>query len=150
MILSSGNKMEPTTIPGFRRPDPVTAPSMAPPRRIPTPEFKQRPLTRPNQFQLPQKRIQTNADVDQFLRSEAFDRLMCFIVKLNASVTGKKVKDVASLCEESQSIKSVLTVLDGAKVWIDEIPPADEPQRFGNKSFRVWMDRLVSVRSNLI
>lgn len=29
--------------------------------------------------------------------------------------------------------------------WINEIPPIDQPQRFGNKAFRTWFERLKEV-----
>ena len=29
--------------------------------------------------------------------------------------------------------------------WIDEIPPVDQPQRFGNKAYRTWFSRVEEV-----
>lgn len=36
-------------------------------------------------------------------------------------------------------------MLDTFDSWIDEFPPLDNPQRFGNKAFRSWTAKLVEV-----
>ena len=32
--------------------------------------------------------------------------------------------------------------LEKADKWIDEIPPIEQPMRFGNKSFRTWYEKV--------
>ena len=29
--------------------------------------------------------------------------------------------------------------------WVDEIPPIEQPMRFGNKAFKTWIDKLNAV-----
>ena len=41
------------------------------------------------------------------------------------------------------SIKSLVEVLRQLYAWITEIPPVEQPMRFGNKAFRKWHTRLV-------
>lgn len=36
-------------------------------------------------------------------------------------------------------------MLDKMSNWIDEIPPIDQPQRFGNKAFRDYFKRVKEV-----
>jgi serine/threonine-protein phosphatase 2A activator len=36
-------------------------------------------------------------------------------------------------------------MLDTLNDWIDEFPPLDNPQRFGNKAFRLWAQKLAKV-----
>ena len=36
-------------------------------------------------------------------------------------------------------------MLDELSVWIDEVPPIEQPQRFGNKAFRDWFKKLQEV-----
>lgn len=45
-----------------------------------------------------------------------------------------------------QRVAAVLTVLDKLNTWIDEVPPLQTPQRFGNLAFREWGKRLEDVR----
>jgi serine/threonine-protein phosphatase 2A activator len=40
---------------------------------------------------------------------------------------------------------SLVKIMDTISQWIDEIPPIDQPQRFGNKAYRDWFKRLEEV-----
>ena len=44
-----------------------------------------------------------------------------------------------------QASRNLLSVLDKMDTWIGEIPPIEQPQRFGNKAFRDWFKRLEEV-----
>lgn len=115
------------------------------PKRIQSPQLDttMRSVEFPNQFEKPKKQISKQSDIDFFIESEAFDRLMNFIAALNEDVKGKKISSIESQSERVQSIVAMLEKLDR---WIDEIPPSEQPQRFGNKSFRIWMERVEKVR----
>ena len=39
-------------------------------------------------------------------------------------------------------------MLDQLINWIDEVPPIEQPQRFGNKAFKTWLNKVKDV-SNL-
>lgn len=65
---------------------------------------------------------------------------------LNDSVKGKPN---SSQYSKSLSIDSVCKLLDTLNSWIDDIPPIDQPQRFGNKAFRSWHAQLVEVCLNI-
>lgn len=45
-----------------------------------------------------------------------------------------------------QVTENLLKLLDAMKKWISEIPPIDQPQRFGNKAYRTWFQRVQDVR----
>ena len=36
-------------------------------------------------------------------------------------------------------------MLDTLSQWVTETPPIEQPQRFGNKAFRTWFDKLKEV-----
>lgn len=44
-----------------------------------------------------------------------------------------------------QTIENLVAMLDKMSNWIDEIPPIDQPQRFGNKAFRDYFKRVKEV-----
>ncbi|OBZ86769.1 Serine/threonine-protein phosphatase 2A activator [Choanephora cucurbitarum] len=83
--------------------------------------------------------IQTQRDIDRFVQTKAFERIMTFVALLNDSVMGSKVSDPCFISTQTQSILDLLTTLDS---WVDAIPPLDQPQRFGNKAFRQFILRL--------
>lgn len=40
-------------------------------------------------------------------------------------------------------LKPFIDYLDKIDVWLDEVPPIEQPMRFGNKAFRTWLDRII-------
>lgn len=42
-------------------------------------------------------------------------------------------------------VQNVLNMLETLSKWVDEIPPIQQPQRFGNKAFRDWFARVKQV-----
>lgn len=75
-------------------------------------------------------------------RSPAYQILLNFLKQLNKAVQGKKLSDP---CEESTLIHSLVEMLKRIGSWVDDIPPTEQPHRFGNKAFRTWHQRLVTV-----
>lgn len=45
-----------------------------------------------------------------------------------------------------QIIGKLVAMLETLMKWVDEVPPIEQPQRFGNKAFRAWSDRVRDVR----
>lgn len=39
----------------------------------------------------------------------------------------------------------MLAFLAKCSAWVDEIPPLDQPMRFGNKAFRIWLEKIEEV-----
>lgn len=66
---------------------------------------------------------------------------------INEAVKGKATD---SSCPCSESANKIVEMLYKFDKWIDEIPPTDQPQRFGNKSFRLWHERLQNVEQNFL
>ncbi|CAI2166856.1 10596_t:CDS:2 [Funneliformis geosporum] len=92
-----------------------------------------------HEFIEPIKRINNQADVDKWVLSEAFVRLMKFIESLNESVINH---ENPKPCHVSEMTQKVINLLETLLSWIDEIPPLPTPQRFGNKAYRTWVTRL--------
>ncbi|KAJ8330280.1 Serine/threonine-protein phosphatase 2A activator 1 [Batrachochytrium dendrobatidis] len=92
------------------------------------------------------KRITDQESLQQWIQSEAYLRIMCFIQCLNESVANKKISDS---CHISKNVFKVIQILDTLDSWIDEIPPEVTPQRFGNIAFRSWAKRLHAEAESL-
>ena len=76
--------------------------------------------------------------------------ILGFITSMNIAVKGKKT---SAPCVTSSLTSSLLNMLDTISQWIDDIPPIDQPQRYGNKAFRDFYSRLKEVmypETNLI
>lgn len=44
-----------------------------------------------------------------------------------------------------QNIDKLLQIIDTLSLWVDEIKPIGQPQRFGNKAFTKWWKRVEEV-----
>jgi len=62
-----------------------------------------------------------------------------FVLALNDSCKGKKTRDETRT--PSESCQKIVGVLNKMSSWIDEIPPIDQPMRYGNRAFRDWAVR---------
>ncbi|XP_077986532.1 serine/threonine-protein phosphatase 2A activator-like isoform X2 [Glandiceps talaboti] len=86
-------------------------------------------------------------DMPRWEKSQAFRDYLGFVLSLNDSVKGTTMTDKYDMSEVCTKLVDMLTMLSR---WIDEIPPIDQPQRFGNKAFRDWYKRLQeNIRSLL-
>ncbi|KAI9486665.1 MAG: hypothetical protein EXX96DRAFT_50337 [Benjaminiella poitrasii] len=91
--------------------------------------------------------IHNQKDIDNFVNTKAFQRIMTFVMLLNESVMKKKKSDPCHISPQTQCILDMLDELDS---WIDEFPPLENPQRFGNKAFRSWFNKLVESSTELM
>ncbi|KAI8070013.1 hypothetical protein BC940DRAFT_325716 [Gongronella butleri] len=95
----------------------------------------------------PTKRIRSEPDITTFMRSLAYDRLMTFILLLNQSALDKPI---SAITHTSSAVDAILALLDAADELIKNFPPLSNPQRFGNKAFRQWLEKLEENTNDLM
>ncbi|KIY49173.1 Phosphotyrosyl phosphatase activator, partial [Fistulina hepatica ATCC 64428] len=90
--------------------------------------------------ELPTNKITTDDDVSAWTTTTSYADYAIFLNGLCAAIVGCSLPwpDEGA----SPAIKRTLDLLDTLDTWIDEIPPQETPQRFGNLSFRTWGKRL--------
>lgn len=44
----------------------------------------------------------------------------------------------------SENVQKILNLINDLSKLVDEIPPIQQPMRFGNKSFRTWLDTVTN------
>lgn len=110
----------------------------------------------------PSPRIKTEEDVGYWKTTRSYGDLGLFLQRLNEAVVGcclpfvpqspSKVNySTSATCKvptdpDFQRVSAILAVLDELDAWIEETPPLQTPQRFGNIAFRTWGKRLEDVR----
>ncbi len=96
------------------------------------------------QFAAPQKHIDDLFnDLSLFEQSPGGKDVIGFILALNSSVQGlAKSAGLEAMGKESVFAEKICSMLGDFKMWISDIPPQVQEQRFGNKAFRTWMDRV--------
>ncbi|XP_038046919.1 serine/threonine-protein phosphatase 2A activator-like [Patiria miniata] len=100
-----------------------------------------------HQYIDPIKRIKSVEHVAAWEKSQAYQDFMGFIMLVNTSVKGKKITECTT---SSEICKKLIEMLDTLNTWMDEMPPTDQPQRYGNKAYRDWHKKLCESSESLI
>jgi hypothetical protein len=91
-------------------------------------------------FVKPQRAIYDENDLEEFKKSQFLKDFTKFIQLLSDSVVGIKVSDTSyTVCDPIEKFERFMQSLHDL---VDEIPPIQQPMRFGNKAFRDWHARL--------
>ena len=107
-----------------------------------TPEAPPRPDPATLTFTVPTRRIVSPKDHQLFLASPTYKLILSFIFGLSESVRDKPISSVKD-SDLSPIIKAILTILDEAESLCRDSPPDDQGgSRFGNKTFRTFLDKI--------
>ena len=74
-----------------------------------------------------------------------FQEYLGFIQTIGTAISGKRITDEKIV--KSESVLTLVKILDSLSSWIDEIKLAEQQQRFGNVAFREWHSRLLEVKN---
>lgn len=96
----------------------------------------------------PEPALRTDEDVEKWKHTKGYRDYWLFLRGLNEAVVGWSLPPADAPC--SQPVSALLTMLDTLDGWIDETPPVQTPQRFGNAAFRTWGDRLNQTATSLL
>ena len=66
------------------------------------------------------------------------------LLAVNTAVQGRKMPP-ASSPPRADAVGRLVALLDQISAWAEEIAPVEQPQRFGNKAFRTFYQRLEEV-----
>ncbi|CAP29368.1 Protein CBG09818 [Caenorhabditis briggsae] len=99
-------------------------------------------------YKVPEKMIKNVFDLNPWYFSKAYEEYLAFLHRLNDSVVG--VHTTADMrC--SDLVIDFIDMLDTLEKWIDEIPLEDtSEQRFGNKAYRRFYERLCKEATELL
>ncbi|KAF5345658.1 hypothetical protein D9757_014208 [Collybiopsis confluens] len=106
------------------------------------------PLSEIQKYETPTRKIQYEEDVHTWRGTQSYQDLLIFLRRLNEASVGIKLPWDSEM--PSSAILKMVNLLDTLDSWIDEIPPLDTPQRFGNLAFRTWGKRLEEEGNSLL
>eukprot|EP00903_Cladosiphon_okamuranus_P013095 g12214.t1 len=77
---------------------------------------------------------------------------MGFIRLCNNAVTGMRASALQPITSDPgrSTVSLVVEMLRQMGSWVDDIPPIDEPMRFGNKAFRLWYQKLEQEAGGMV
>ena len=96
-------------------------------------------------YVVPRRAILEPQDLGKWLVSSGSTQLLDFVMSLNESVvqaTRSSAPHLALTAVSSPVVLAILQVLADMDTWLREIPPLSQAQRFGNKAFKTWYERL--------
>ncbi|XP_048005853.1 serine/threonine-protein phosphatase 2A activator-like [Leguminivora glycinivorella] len=100
-----------------------------------------------HRFIEPEKAVKTITDMAVWEKSEAYMEYTGFIATINESI---KSKPLSVDCKVNNNVMQLLQVLEEIGKMIDEFPPVEQPQRFGNTAFRDWLGKVKSNTTTLL
>lgn len=92
-----------------------------------------------HQFVEPRKIINSIDDLERFKNSQCYSLIVGFLVKLQEAVRSKPRS--ATVC--TPKAESIVQLLQKHIDWIDQVPPIEQPQRYGNRAFTTFQRRVV-------
>lgn len=98
-------------------------------------------------FQEPTKQVKGVGDLAKWKKSQAYSDYMGFVRMMNNAVKSKTLTDSCNISETCHKLIKMIDIIDE---WAKEIPPLEQPQRFGNMAFRTWHTKLKENAETLI
>lgn len=92
-----------------------------------------------HRFLEPVKAVKTITDMAIWEKSEAYMEYTGFIATLNEAIKGKPL---SVDCKISNNVTKLENMLEKIDKTIDDFPPIEQPQRFGNSAFRDWLTKV--------
>jgi len=92
-----------------------------------------------HKFEAPTKRISIPSHINKFLTSPTYSKLIKFLNDLADAVKQEKIP---TEYDASDTIQKCVAMLDELDQWVDEVEPLQIQGRYGNKAFRIWMERV--------
>ncbi|XP_065317283.1 serine/threonine-protein phosphatase 2A activator-like [Gordionus sp. m RMFG-2023] len=83
----------------------------------------------------------------KWINSSAYKEYVQFIEALNDGVKSKSSTDLHYTSNEAKKIVDILEIIER---FIDNIPPIDQPQRFGNKAFKTFYQKLCQESKDIL
>ena len=69
---------------------------------------------------------------------------MGFIQSIGDAIAGKRIGEES--IEMSEPTVKLVHLLETLSTWVDNIKPVEQQQRFGNRAFKEWHNKLIEVR----
>ncbi|KAI4464521.1 serine/threonine-protein phosphatase 2a regulatory subunit b [Holotrichia oblita] len=86
-----------------------------------------------HEYTTPAKCVKTPQDMQLWEKSEAYFEYVGFILAINEAVKGIKLSMIRA--DLSDTVLKLMELLDKLGAMIDQVPPVEQPQRFGNQAF---------------
>jgi hypothetical protein len=91
-----------------------------------------------HEFKVPEKKIMEGDNLAAFQESDVYKEILQFIFILQKSVQGTQM----SSTDLPDTLLPLYELIQKYDAYVDDIPPIEQPMRFGNKAFKTWLDKV--------
>lgn len=98
-------------------------------------------------YVVPVRSVKSVNDMAFWEKSTAYYDIIGFINAISQAIQGKKL---TTKLDPSPIADSILHIFDELNKMVDETPPLDQPQRFGNKAYRDWFEKMKAKSPELL
>lgn len=99
-------------------------------------------------YVVPERCVKSVNDMAVWEKSTAYYDIIGFINALSQAIQGKKL---SQKLEQSPIADNIVRIFEeDLNKMVDETPPLDQPQRFGNKAYRDWFEKMKSQSFGLL
>lgn len=96
---------------------------------------------------VPVKCVKSFNDMAIWEKSTAYYDIIGFINVISQAIQGKKL---TTKLDASPIADNLLRIFDDLNQLVDDTPPLDQPQRFGNKAYRDWFEKMQAKSPELL
>lgn len=95
----------------------------------------------------PVRLVKSVNDIAFWEKSTAYYDIIGFINAISQAIQGKKI---SMKLDPSPIADNIVRIFDELNQMVDNTPPLDQPQRFGNKAYRDWFETMKSNAPGLL
>lgn len=92
-----------------------------------------------HKYVIPTRCVKSHSDMAVWEKSQAYYDILGFVNGISTSIQGKKISAQIDSSPIAESMANIFVELNRL---VDETPPYEQPQRFGNKAYRDWFQKL--------
>jgi len=100
------------------------------------------------QFCIPTKEVKSVTDLMRWEKSEGYQEYLGFIQSIGDAIAGKRIGEES--IEMSEPTVKLVHLLETLSTWVDNIKPVEQQQRFGNRAFKEWHNKLIEESETLL
>lgn len=101
-----------------------------------------------HKFVVPVRSVKSVNDMAIWEKSTAYYDIIGFINAISQAIQGKKI---STKLEQSPIAENIVSIFEeDLHQMVEDTPPLDQPQRFGNKAYRDWFEKMKARSSDLL
>ena len=97
-------------------------------------------------FRAPVRKLLSPPDLEMFKSSPICQEIKAFVVACAESVKGVSLTEARAIeLPDDSAVLKIESYMSTLEALVGEVPPLQQPMRYGNKAFRTWHARMLET-----